>query len=162
VKRKTNEYSNVDISSRLKLIRAEKGYTQAQMAKRIGISEGGYVKYESGERSPSLSVQLYLVKELGLSLNWLLFNIGPKYLNTAETHRLELDNALENQRKELTIKHREEMTTKHREELQTLTQKFQLQPELKELTDAMKRDEVLYYEILASFKRYQRNNLISE
>lgn len=40
--------------SRLKRFRKEKGFTQAEMAEKIGVSTVNYAKYEYGKRTPSL------------------------------------------------------------------------------------------------------------
>lgn len=48
------EISQELLISRLKQFRKEKGFTQAEMAEKIGIAAVNYAKYECGKRTPSL------------------------------------------------------------------------------------------------------------
>lgn len=50
-----NNFNPDVLTARLKLYRAEKKFTQAQVAEKLGISTVNYAKYECGARIPSLS-----------------------------------------------------------------------------------------------------------
>jgi transcriptional regulator with XRE-family HTH domain len=157
VKKKSKDgYSG--IASRLKLLRSKLGYTQAEMGGRIGVSAGGYRKYEVGQRLPALPVQHRLVKEFDLSMDWLLFNKGPMY-NKDKSPDTEIERRtlqLKQQLEQAQLR-RQDMEAAHKKELEDLSARFHLPPELQELIDYMKKDDVLYHEILAYFKRFLRD-----
>lgn len=62
----------LQLSARLKQLRAEKGLTQVQAAKRIGITRSTYATYENGTRYPSYDVLISLSYLFGVSTDYLL------------------------------------------------------------------------------------------
>jgi len=56
----------------LKKLRAEKGWSQAQLAKRIGLSPAIVAHYESGTRYPSLETLIDIGRVMGVSTDYLL------------------------------------------------------------------------------------------
>lgn len=158
MRKKTKFKYSGDVSSRLQQLRASLGYNQEEMAGRIGVSLGGYKKYEAGVRLPSLPTQERMNREFALSLNWLFLGKGPMTIKeghpTAQMEQ-EIQRLKEQlQQAEINLQEREEA---HRNELEEKAASFQLPPEIQELLEAMNKDDVLYYEILAQFKRYLRN-----
>lgn len=57
---------------RLKNIRKERGKTQKELAKYLGISERGYQNYELGQREPSLKVLIQLSDYFEVTTDYLL------------------------------------------------------------------------------------------
>lgn len=57
---------------RLKRIRKEKGYTQVQLADKIGIASHAICDYEIGRVMPSLSTLEWLCEALGVTATELL------------------------------------------------------------------------------------------
>jgi transcriptional regulator with XRE-family HTH domain len=59
----------VDFGKRLKSARTAKGYTQAELARRAGVSQGVITHYERGVNRPRLDQALALVQALGMSFD---------------------------------------------------------------------------------------------
>ena len=60
------------MNERLKEIRLEKGLTQKQLAKAVGLTETALCNYEKGIREPSLNVLKQLCLALDVSSDYLL------------------------------------------------------------------------------------------
>jgi len=61
----------VKLGIRLKSLRSQQGWTLAELAQRVEVSEAYLSRLEGGERQPSLAVLLGLVKAYGISLSTL-------------------------------------------------------------------------------------------
>lgn len=59
--------------NRLKTLREMRGWSQADVAKRIGVGRVAYLKYETGENKPVRKLQ-ELAKLFGVSYDYLLAN----------------------------------------------------------------------------------------
>ena len=57
---------------RIALLRASKGWSQAELARRIGVSASAVGMYEQGRREPSLNLVVRLAQELGATTDYLL------------------------------------------------------------------------------------------
>lgn len=57
---------------RIALLRIEKGWSQAELVKRIGVSASAVGMYEQGRREPSLNLLVHLALELGVATDYLL------------------------------------------------------------------------------------------
>jgi transcriptional regulator with XRE-family HTH domain len=57
-------------SERLKALRGE--MKQAEFARKVGLAQNSYNRYESGERVPDIAVLSQLASRLGVSTDWLL------------------------------------------------------------------------------------------
>lgn len=69
----SNNLNNLDVPSRIKFLRKQKGLTQKQLAEKAGISFSMISKIESGERNnPSLSILEKIAKVIDLTLDDLL------------------------------------------------------------------------------------------
>lgn len=60
------------IGMRMALLRVEKGWSQAELARRIGVSTSAVGMYEQGRREPSLGLLVRLAQELGVTTDYLL------------------------------------------------------------------------------------------
>lgn len=58
--------------ARLQMVRMEKGFTQADFARRLGISRPSYYYYEKGKRALSTDQLAVLGAEFKVDLNWLV------------------------------------------------------------------------------------------
>ena len=57
---------------RIALLRIDKGWSQAELAKRIGVSPSAVGMYEQGRREPSLALLICLARELCVTTDYLL------------------------------------------------------------------------------------------
>lgn len=60
------------LGRRLKELRAEKGLTQGQVAEHFKISSVTYLRYEKGQREPSLEMLVGFVRFFGVTTDYLL------------------------------------------------------------------------------------------
>lgn len=60
------------LNVRLAFLRIGKGWSQAELARRIGVSASALGMYEQGRREPSLSIVVQLAREFGVSTDYLL------------------------------------------------------------------------------------------
>lgn len=68
----------MEFPERLKRIRLELGYTQAEMAQILGITTRGYRNYEIGAREPGLSFLITLADTFSVSMDYLIGRTFPK------------------------------------------------------------------------------------
>lgn len=57
----------------LRSLRREKGETQAEVAKSVGISASAYAMYETGERVPRDDVKVMIAKHFNRSVKGIFF-----------------------------------------------------------------------------------------
>lgn len=60
------------LNIRLAFLRIGKGWSQGELARRIGVSASAVGMYEQGRREPSLSLVVQLAREFGVSTDYLL------------------------------------------------------------------------------------------
>lgn len=60
------------LGMRIAFLRASKGWSQAKLAQRIGVSTSAVGMYEQGRREPSLDLLVRLAQEFGVSTDYLL------------------------------------------------------------------------------------------
>lgn len=60
---------------RIALLRASNGWSQAELARRIGVSASAVGMYEQGRREPSLDLVVRLANEFGVTTDYLLMGI---------------------------------------------------------------------------------------
>lgn len=58
------------LKARLKSLRGD--MTQAKFAKKLGLAQNSYHRYEAGERVPGIKVLSKMASRLGVSTDWLL------------------------------------------------------------------------------------------
>lgn len=56
------------MNNRLRLLRAEKGWSQAELAGRIDVSRQAVNAIETGKHDPSLSLAFCIAREFGLPI----------------------------------------------------------------------------------------------
>lgn len=61
--------TNIKLKNNLQSIRKEKGVTQEDLAKKVGVTRQTIICIEHGNCSPSISVALKLGKELGVCVD---------------------------------------------------------------------------------------------
>lgn len=62
----------VSFSNTIKLLRDERGFSQKDLAKRIGVSPSMVALYETGSRMPSFETLIRIHRVLGVSTDFLL------------------------------------------------------------------------------------------
>uniref|UniRef100_UPI003F68C74F helix-turn-helix domain-containing protein n=1 Tax=Streptococcus pluranimalium TaxID=82348 RepID=UPI003F68C74F len=85
-------------ASRLKDLRKKNGYTQADIAKEIGITQGAYQKWETGSREPSFENLIKLAKILDTTPDYLLGYGSTKanvtFFQRSEEQNLKMESSL--------------------------------------------------------------------
>ena len=62
---------------RIAILRISKGWSQAELARRIGVSTSAVGMYEQGRREPSLGLLVRLAQELSATTDYLLMGETP-------------------------------------------------------------------------------------
>lgn len=62
----------VDFGNKLKTLRIRDGYTQAQLAERLGLTKSVISAYETGLRMPSYDVLITIARIFKVTTNYLL------------------------------------------------------------------------------------------
>lgn len=65
------------LGMRIAILRISKGWSQAELARRIGVSTSAVGMYEQGRREPSLGLLVRLAQELGTTTDYLLMGETP-------------------------------------------------------------------------------------
>ena len=60
------------LGMRIAILRVSKGWSQAGLSRRIGVSSSAVGMYEQGRREPSLGLLVRLAQELGTTTDYLL------------------------------------------------------------------------------------------
>lgn len=73
---------NMQIGERLRELRIQKGVSQHEVAKYLGVNRSTYTKYETGASTLSYSTILLLAKYFRVDFNTLLcYDLNSDYLN---------------------------------------------------------------------------------
>jgi len=67
------------VGQRLRILRKQLNHSSKEMAGRLGILSSSYNKNENGETVPCMASLYRLHKDMGISMDWLLFDSGPMY-----------------------------------------------------------------------------------
>ena len=62
---------------RIAILRISKGWSQVELARRIGVSASAVGMYEQGRREPSLNLLVRLAQEFGVTTDCLLMGETP-------------------------------------------------------------------------------------
>ena len=65
------------LGMRIAILRISKGWSQAELARRISVSASAVGMYEQGRREPSLGLLVRLAQELGVTTDYLLMGGMP-------------------------------------------------------------------------------------
>ena len=84
---------NTDFGPRIKHLRTQKGMTQLELAKRLGVSKTIMSAYETGLRKRSYDVLMEIVLFFNVSMNW-MFDSGDGNINLA---KIDISNLTNNQ-----------------------------------------------------------------
>lgn len=68
---------NAMLGIRIAILRISKGWSQAELARRIGVSTSAVGMYEQGRREPSLGLLVRLAQEFGVTTDYLLMGETP-------------------------------------------------------------------------------------
>lgn len=118
------------VGQRLALIREELRLTRGEMALKLGLNQATYYKNETGFFLPCLDTLSRLHKELGVSLDWVLFGSEPMH-NKDKQPIIAPD---------------------------TITRRLENKaPDMKGLLNDMDQDPMLLHEIMLYYYRYKKN-----
>ena len=70
------------MENRIKMARLEKGWSQAELARRMFITQSSVAEWESGRKAPHTKNLARLAMLLGVSVEWLATGRGEKHLST--------------------------------------------------------------------------------
>ncbi len=74
----------VDFSQRLKQLRNDKHWTQAQVARKIGVTASMVSSYETDIRLPSYEVMIRIADIFGVTVDYLLGRENARYLDISQ------------------------------------------------------------------------------
>jgi len=74
----------VDFSIRLKQLRTDKHLTQAQVAKRIGVTASMVSSYETDIRLPSYEVMIRIADLFGVTVDYLLCREDKRFVDISQ------------------------------------------------------------------------------
>lgn len=78
----STQVKNKELNDRLKLVRTELEYTQTDFAKRLGFSQGGYARLETGWSNVTDRVILQICHEFNVNETWLRTGQGSMFMET--------------------------------------------------------------------------------
>ncbi len=128
------------IGERFRRVRLQLGLSPKEIAGTLGLQPSGYRKNETGINAPGLDTLGHMLKEHGISPNWLLFEAGPMCMESpaqspgAPEAEPEVQQEPETQAESL----------------------HPMDADTRELFEAMTRDRGLHYEILAHYYRCRK------
>lgn len=59
------------VKNRLTELREMNNLNKVEMAKRLGLNKSSITRFENGEAQPSLDLMIKIVKEFGVTMDWL-------------------------------------------------------------------------------------------
>ena len=74
----------VDLGNKLKQLRIDKGFSQSELARRVGITKSMISSYENSMRLPSYDVLIELVRCFHVSTDYLLGVSSKKTLDVSD------------------------------------------------------------------------------
>lgn len=66
----------MDFAEKLKKLRDQKGISQLELSKKIGVSPSSITMYEQGERVPRDSVKIKIADYFGVTVESIFFDTG--------------------------------------------------------------------------------------
>jgi transcriptional regulator with XRE-family HTH domain len=126
------------IGLRIQKVRGHLGYTQVEMASKLGVTANAFRKNEDGYSVPGYHSLQKLAMDFDISLDWLYFNKGAMIYNEKQ----EKPAPPEKPAVEITREPEPRMS-----------------PQVKEMVEQMEKEPQLYHEILAFYHRFQSQQL---
>ena len=140
--------------NRLLAIRKSLNLSPKQMAARLEVNRNTYYKNENGETRPGWKSLQILINTYKISIDWLLYNKGPIFINEKVPNLSEIQAQRKNEKELL------EQTVQNLKESEENTKHFntlkKLQPDIEPLMEAMINDPELRHDILLKFYRHQK------
>lgn len=88
----------MNINDRLRLIREDKGLSQAKFAKKFNLAQSTYAQYELDKRALPDNLKESLATEFNINIHWLVTGIGSMYLGKgANLSKQEIDDKINSQ-----------------------------------------------------------------
>lgn len=75
-----------EIAARLRQVRKDRGMTQREAGKLLGINFQHVSKYERAEFIPTFENLIKLIEHFSVNINWLLTGKGPMYIKTTKEY----------------------------------------------------------------------------
>jgi transcriptional regulator with XRE-family HTH domain len=149
------------IGTRIKRIRTTHKMSTNDFAAMLELSVNAYRKYERGLNTPSHKALILLVKNLDISLDWLLLNKGPMYFSEIENafkenKELKQVAAQKDDKQSETQKEQETIKTSSKEPEIPEDAMIVTAPEIKELIQYMEDNPLFKYQMLTHFYTYKQ------
>jgi transcriptional regulator with XRE-family HTH domain len=93
----------MDISSRITAVRKQKGWSQAELAKKLNVSREIVGRYERGDATPSIEIAGKMADVFGISLDYLAGNTEEE-LDKATLKRIQEVSKLSSEDKQVVYK----------------------------------------------------------
>ena len=87
------------MENRIKKARLEKGWSQAELARRMFITQSSVAEWESGRKAPHTKNLARLAMLLGISVEWLATGRGEKHPSSSGTQETSTDWMLPDERR---------------------------------------------------------------
>ena len=83
------------VAERVRKIRTDKGLSQAEFGRKLGITRSSVFKIESGENNPSTQTIKLICQEFAISYDWLVNGVEPMYLPKEEAANWKLERLMQ-------------------------------------------------------------------
>ena len=156
-----------DASKRLLEVRLERGLTPGQMAEKLGITDSSVHKAERGVQFFGFNTLKRFSLKFNCSIDWLLFNRGPKYLE----EKISIAE-LQQQLHQLKESYEEQIASLHKNLADEKSKNKILDPDnvsiggpynpavnkdVKDLLNDFEKSPELFYEVMLLYKKHLRN-----
>jgi len=160
-----------EVGVRLQQVRKRAGISREEMALRMGITTGAYIKNERGMNFPGLITLKRLARDFDISMDWLIFNKEPMHYKKKREREIELEQTvkeLEQKVEELSqvvnesgraaeeLTHQlDEERKKQEKAAEERAKAIEMRPEVRDLLDYMEQDAVFYHRLMLNFQEFR-------
>ena len=119
-----DDFIRRELGQRIKQLRKDKGWTQKELASRVGASPAQLNKYEAGQNAPPLDRLVLFAEVLSTTADYLIAGNVSENIpisNTRLVQRLQLIDKFDSEEKETIIKLLDGMIAKHNMEITVKT-----------------------------------------
>jgi len=160
-----------EVGERLQQVRKRARISKEEMALRMGITPGAYIKNERGMNFPGLVTLRRLARDFDISMDWLIFNKEPMHYKKKREREIELEQQVkeleqkvealsqklnESERVVEELTHQlDEERKKQEKAAEERAKTIEMRPEVRELLDYMEQDALFYYRLMINFHEFR-------